>query len=143
MQESVGFNKDRGDSVRVVNAPFRVEPVDSSETPWWNKPELLELLRLAGIPAALAFVALIVVFGLVRPAMKSALAKPQALAGRTLDAVVDDEQSLPGLPAPEGQLRALEAPQTAERLAQARSLAKENPAAVAGIVRGWVSGEPA
>ena len=32
---------------------------------------------------------------------------------------------------------------TAEALEAARALAKENPAAVANIVRGWVSGESA
>ncbi len=87
---------------------------------------------------------MLAIFGLVRPAMKSAL-KPLALpspSGNTLDALVDDDQALPGLGmAP--QMQALEAPQTAERLARARTLAKQNPAAVANIVRDWVSGEPA
>jgi flagellar M-ring protein FliF len=37
--------------------------------------------------------------------------------------------------------RALEPPKVTEQLIGARQLAKENPAAVASIVRGWVSGE--
>jgi flagellar M-ring protein FliF len=37
--------------------------------------------------------------------------------------------------------RALEAPRQHEQLQDARQLAKDNPAAVASIVRGWVSGE--
>jgi flagellar M-ring protein FliF len=45
--------------------------------------------------------------------------------------VVDDQQVLPALPAPK----------SVEQLANAKALAKENPAAVAGIVRGWVNGE--
>ncbi|MBC8055259.1 MAG: hypothetical protein H7Y61_01635, partial [Rhizobiales bacterium] len=51
--------------------------------------------------------------------------------GSTLTAIVDDPQHLPALPAPK----------SVEHLAHAKALAKENPAAVAGIVRGWVSGE--
>jgi flagellar M-ring protein FliF len=35
----------------------------------------------------------------------------------------------------------LEAPRNDQRLAGARAIAKENPAAVASIVRGWVKGE--
>jgi flagellar M-ring protein FliF len=38
-------------------------------------------------------------------------------------------------------LPALPAPRSAEYLQGARALAKDNPAAVAGIVRGWVNGE--
>ena len=142
VQESVGFNKERGDSVKVVNAPFKVEAIDKNETPWWKQPEVLDMLRAAGVPAALAFIALLVVFGLVRPAMRSTLPPPALPApGATLDALVDDDQALPGLPAP--TLKALEAPKNSERLEQARAMAKENPAAVANIVRGWVSGEAA
>lgn len=143
VQESVGFNKERGDSVKVVNAPFKVEALDKNETPWWKQPEILDMLRAVGVPASLAFIALLVVFGLIRPAMRAAMPPPPALPapGATLDAVVDDDQALPGLPAP--TLKALEAPKNTERLEQARAMAKENPAAVANIVRGWVSGEAA
>jgi flagellar M-ring protein FliF len=89
-------------------------------------------VRGLAVPAGLALVAMLVFFGLVRPALKAALApRPPAAPGATLTAVVDDEQVLPALPAP----------QSALHLAQAKTLAKENPAAVAGIVRGWVSGE--
>lgn len=141
VQESVGFNKERGDSVRVVNAPFKVETVEKVEIPLWKQPEVLDMLRVAGVPAALAFIGLLVVFGLVRPALKAAMAPPPPAPGATLDAVVDDDQALPGLPAPD--IKALAAPQTNERLEAARQMAKDNPAAVANIVRGWVSGEPA
>jgi flagellar M-ring protein FliF len=141
VQESVGFNKDRGDSVKVVNAPFKVEAVDKLETPWWKQPEVLDMLRAAGVPAALAFLGMLVVFGLIRPAMKTVLVPQTPPPGTTVDAVVDDEQALPALA--DGEVRALEGPATNDRLEQARTMAKENPAIVANIVRGWVSGEAA
>ena len=40
-------------------------------------------------------------------------------------------------------IKTIAAPKSSEHLASARQLAKENPAAVANIVRGWVSGEAA
>jgi flagellar M-ring protein FliF len=141
VQESVGFNKERGDSVRVVNAPFKVETVEKFELPLWKQPEVLDMMRVVGVPAALALVALAVIFGLVRPAMKVAMAPPVPLPGATLDAVVDDEQALPGIAG--ADVKVLEPPRSTERLEQARALAKQNPAAVASIVRGWVNGEPA
>jgi flagellar M-ring protein FliF len=75
----------------------------------------------------------------VRPAVKAALvARPAQLPrpGMRIDAVVDDEQSYPtpAIAAPPTTLRQIEG---------AKALAKDNPAAVAGIVRGWVGGSEA
>ncbi|MBL8301136.1 MAG: flagellar basal body M-ring protein FliF, partial [Ideonella sp.] len=141
VQESVGFSKERGDSVKVVNAPFKVEAIDKTETPWWKQPEVLDMLRAGGVPASLAFIALLVVFGLIRPAMRAVIAPPAPAPapGTTLDAVVDDEQTLDQIGTP--AFKSLEAPKNSERLEQARMMAKDNPAAVASIVRGWVNGE--
>jgi flagellar M-ring protein FliF len=40
-------------------------------------------------------------------------------------------------------LPALAAPAQADRIEAARALARQNPAAMAQVVRGWVNGEPA
>jgi len=138
VRESIGFSKERGDSVRVVNAPFKVEPTATGrELPFWKTPELIDMVRAAAMPVGLAIVALLVFFGLVRPAMKAALvARPQRQAqlprpGSRLDAVVDEEPAYPP---------ALGAPTVLRQIEGAKALAKDNPAAVAGIVRGWVGG---
>ena len=136
VRESVGFNKDRGDSVKVVNAPFKVEPIVNVDVPFWKSPELIDLVRAAALPAGLAVVALLVFFGLLRPAMKTLMMAPPTASrdGRTLDAVVDDAQTLENLPA-------LPAPAYVKQIENAKLLARSNPAAVAGIVHSWVSGE--
>jgi flagellar M-ring protein FliF len=134
VQESIGYSRERGDSVKVINAPFRLDPAaKGNELPWWQQPEILDMLRAAAVPAALTLLALVVSFGLVRPALKALLARPAPAPGSTLDIVAGDDL-VPAVP------RALEAPRVAEHLAGARQLAKDNPAAVASIVRGWVSG---
>ncbi len=141
VQESIGFKKDRGDSVKVINAPFKVTPIDKTELPLWKQPETIDLLRAGLVPGGLALVALLVFFGMVRPAMRTALAPPPTATsapGASLNAVVDDLQSLPGAAVP-----ALAGPNNMELLNDARAMAKENPQAVAGIVRGWVNGEAA
>ncbi len=147
VKESMGFKEDRGDSVRVINAPFKIEVVEEVKVPLWKQPWLLDLLRSMAVPAAAVLVALLVFFGLVRPALKAAIAPPPPPAaeltplgpGGRLDTVVADAEALP-VPS---RLPALEAPQSDERLERARQLAKDNPAAVAGILRDWVSGAPA
>ena len=132
VRESIGFKSERGDSVKVINAPFKVEPVTVVDIPLWKNRDLLDTVRGLAAPAGLVLVALLVFFGLIRPALKAALPAARATEpGAKLSAVVDDAQELPALPAPKHL----------QHLAHAKALAKENPAAVAGIVRGWVSGE--
>ncbi len=137
VRESIGFNKERGDSVRVINAPFRVEPQAVVETPFWKSPELIDIVRAAALPTALALVGALVFFGLLRPAVKTALAPPRLTRTATrIDAVVDDEQTFDQPPA-------LAPPAYLKQLEGAKALAKDNPAAVAGIVRNWVGGAAA
>jgi flagellar M-ring protein FliF len=137
VRESIGFKQERGDSVKVINAPFKVDPAANKvDVPLWKQPEVLDMLRAAAVPLALAFVAMLVFFGLVRPALKASLAPARPAAaptGNNLQAVVDDPQDLPALPAPK----------SVAHLNGAKALARDNPAAVAGIVRNWVSGEAA
>ena len=141
VQEAIGFDQTRGDSVKVINAPFKAEAsMKAEEVPIWKQEWLLDLLRAGAVPAGLTLVALAVLFGLVRPAVMAALAPPVVEAkDEGLNAVVDDKQelSMDALP------QLLEAPQMAKKLESARQLAKDNPTAVANIVRDWVNGESA
>ncbi|HEX3140506.1 MAG TPA: flagellar basal-body MS-ring/collar protein FliF [Rhizobacter sp.] len=137
VRESIGFKQERGDSVKVINAPFKVDAVAKDDTPLWKQPQVVDLMRAGAVPAALAFVALVVVFVLIRPALKAALAPPVVEPlGNTLD-VVADEELLPEEP----EFLRIESPKVSAQLHSARAFAKENPTAVASIVRGWVNGE--
>lgn len=138
VQEGIGFNKERGDSVRVINTPFHIEQAPKAEElPLWQQTWVQDLLRAGAAPAALTLVALLMIFSLVRPALKAALAAPPAPLGGQLDAVVADSEALPGA----HEVHALAAPTQPPALDRARQLAKDNPAAVAGIMRSWVNGE--
>ncbi|MEP6506380.1 MAG: flagellar basal-body MS-ring/collar protein FliF, partial [Betaproteobacteria bacterium] len=141
VQEAIGFDKTRGDSVKVINAPFRVESaLKAEELPIWKQQWLLDLIRAGGVPAGLTLVALAVLIGLVRAAVMAALAPPVVeQKDEGLNAVVDDAHELPLDELPQ----LLEAPQMARKLESARQLAKDNPTAVANIVRDWVNGESA
>ena len=142
VRQGIGFNGERGDAVQVINAPFRTEPeVPVEELPLWQQPWLQDLLRSAAAPAALALLGLFVLLGLVRPALKTVLTPlPAPAKGGQLDAVVEDPELLP--PVGNGP-PALESPALNGKLDAARALAKENPAAMANIMRGWVNGEAA
>lgn len=139
VQQGIGYNAERGDVVKIVNVPFRSDaPQPVEAAPIWQEPWLLDLLKTAAAPLALALVALVVVSKLIKPAVTAVLNPPPPEPGSRLDEVVADEK-----PAHAHELPALTGPDTNERIDQVRALAKSNPAAVANIVRGWVSGEPA
>lgn len=142
VQEAVGYKKERGDSVRVVNIPFRAEPKAEPEAmPIYKQPWLVDLLKVGGLPAALTLVALMLLFGVVRPALRpDPPPPPPPEPAQKLDAMVDDAEALPG---PEqDQLLALENNARVEaQLTDARQLAKQNPVAVANILRAWMQGD--
>jgi flagellar M-ring protein FliF len=138
VQEAIGFSKTRGDSVKLINAPFKADAIPKAQDlPVWKQDWLIDLVRSGATPAALVLVALIILFGFVKPALKAAAPAAAGPAqGGKLNVVADNAVALPN-----GSPPRLEAPRTAEHLANARSVAKENPAAVANIVRDWVKAE--
>ena len=140
VQEGIGYSKERGDSVRVINAPFHTEEAPKvDELPLWKETWIQDLLRAGAAPTALLLVGVLAMFVLVRPALKAAMTPPPAPIGAQLDAVIDGDESLPGLQPL--HVPALEGPKTAEHLEAARQMARANPAAVASIMRTWVNGE--
>lgn len=140
VKEAMGFNAERGDSVKVISAPFIVDKTEPADLPLWKQPWLLDIARSAIVPLAFVAIALIAVFGMIRPAIKAATAPPPAEdKPETVDEVVDDTELLPGA---DGMPR-LEAPLHNEKLDRARAMARENPVAVANIVRDWMEGQAA
>jgi flagellar M-ring protein FliF len=143
VRETIGFSQERGDSVNLVNAAFNVTKLPESEVlPWWQQSDNQELARSMAWPLAMVGLGVLVLLGLVRPGMKLLQAPPVTLTPiknqQQLSAVLNETPDRPGLPMP-GAL----APPLPEhlRLEDAKRLAKENPMAVASIVKGWVNGE--
>ncbi|MBS0292601.1 MAG: flagellar M-ring protein FliF [Proteobacteria bacterium] len=143
VRETIGFNKERGDSVNLMNAPFRVEEVPSVELPLWKQPEVVELAKSLGWPVGISLAVALLLLGLVRPLLKSrtrVLPKEPGPEGGQLSALAAEELERPALPAP---MQAQDLQPTAEqlRLEEARQLARDNPVAVASILKTWVNGE--
>lgn len=140
VKEAMGFSAERGDSVKVISAPFVGDKSEPAELPLWKQPWVSELLRSAMVPLASVLIALIAVFGMIRPAIRAATAKPEEPEPTAMvDEVVDDPELLPGA---DGMPR-LEAPLHNDKLERARTLARDNPLAVANILRDWMAGETA
>jgi flagellar M-ring protein FliF len=137
VRDAIGFNRERGDSINVVNAAFsEPEPVPVVETPAWQQPENLALATDLGKQALLVVLALVVILTLIRPALRT-FARPVSSAPG-LAARIDDPLQLPEPPV----AGALPAPLAAQSQDAILKMARDNPAAVAHIVRGWVGSQP-
>lgn len=146
VRETIGFNRDRGDSVNLMNTPFQVTVAPTNDIPLWKQPEMIDLAKTLAWPVGAVLFAALVLMGLVRPALKAsgAAAAPRAIpvAGGQLDAVESETPERPALPAPANKNEVLPATPEQLRLEEARVLAKENPVAVANILKTWLNGEP-
>lgn len=147
VRETIGYNKERGDSVNLMNTPFLVDEAVSTELPLWKQPEVVELSKSLGWPVGISLAVALLLLGLVRPVLKGrGRAEPGraagsgAAAGGQLNALSSEELERPALPAP---VQPQDLQPTAEqlRLEEARQLARNNPVAVASIIKTWVNGD--
>jgi flagellar M-ring protein FliF len=141
VRETIGFNKERGDSVNLVNAAFNVEKSsEATEAAWWQQSDNQDLLRSLAWPLGMVGLGLLVLMGMVRPGLKlmktPAARRLDTTPVQPLNAMLNESPERPGLPMPSNE-------PTAEslRIADAKRLALENPMAVANIVKGWVNGD--
>jgi len=152
VQETVGFSKERGDTVKVINAPFKAPVPEKIEAlPLWKQPEVLEMVRTLAVPLVLGLLGLALVFGVIRPVLGDLRRDKETEVTRLasqLDTVVDDVTDLPALGSDGEALQALPAPavelsESDKRLEAVRQMVRANPASVARILRGWANGKDA
>lgn len=147
IREAIGFSAERGDSINIMNSAFneQVQP-ETVEVPLWKDPQIIGIATDVARHLGIALLGLMVIFKVIRPAMK-ALTAPQSKnateqlqngknseggSSNLVNTVVADEMSLAD---PEEQLRL----EQQKRRDDTLRLARENPKAVANIVREWVA----
>ena len=155
VKEAIGFNELRGDSVTVTNLKFKQPEVPAllPEIPLIEQPWVLDAAKQA---VGVVF-ALILIFVVLKPTIKSLLAKPtvaMAASQETMIGVDGLPMAAAGVPAlPGGQvgadgllvleddaeLKMLEAPKSYEqRLEMAQKIAGEDPKRVAQVMKTWI-----
>jgi len=134
-QQAMGFNKERGDSLTVVNSSFAGEPVEIiPEVPLWKSPEVIEYAK-----DALRFIVGIVVLLIIyKRALSPMLRKLTTPAPKLLTAPVDNADAVVSLSGEQGRLSAVSGYE--QSLEAAKQLAKDNPRMVASVVANWTNG---
>lgn len=128
-REAVGFNKERGDTLNVANAPF--SPIEKDivpDAPFWADAELIATLK--EVAKYLLFAGLI--FWLWTRLLKPMLGKLMETTSAPRSDAANSTAS--GDPSHMPQMM------YENKLAAARDLAKKDPKVVASIVKGWVDG---
>jgi len=145
IKDAVGFNLQRGDTLNVINSTFISQPEAEAlpEPALMEQPWVWDVAR----QAAGALGLLIVVFGVLKPVMRSlaekgarnmqagAMVPAAATAGEP--GVGEDQLSLSGANPQQAQLAA---PQMGyeQHLESAKSVVGEDPKRVAQVVKNWV-----
>ena len=134
VKEAMGFNKDRGDTLNVVNSAFAgVTKEEAVEEPIWKKPESLQLAKDVGKYILGGAVLLYLFFGVLKPLLKKfntpGVQTVAVVAGEVHEAVVRPGDTVE-IPVHNYQ----------QNLNLAKQLAKDDPKIVANVVKNWVAG---
>lgn len=147
VKETIGFSAERGDSVNLMNTPFARDKQQLPEVPLWRQPAVQDMARSLVWPLVTVILAWVIVSGLIKPGLKAlAVATPAVPArvqgGAQLDALVKDDPELAQLLPTGAPVLAAPSPSASDlALEDARKLTRDNPVAVANIVKTWVNGE--
>jgi len=134
--QAMGFNKERGDALTVVNSSFAGEPEEIiPEVPMWKNPETIEYGK-----DALRFIVGIVVVLLIYKRVLSPMLRKLTTPVQKLLNAPDNEDAVVNLSGAEGQAQLTSVANSSSNLAAAKQLAKDNPRMVASVVANWTSG---
>jgi flagellar M-ring protein FliF len=125
VREAMGFSKDRGDSLNIVNTPFNVtEQEVVPEVSFWKNPDTIAAAKDVGRYTLLIAIIAYLYFGLLKPLFNKAMtmtpAPPEALT-------LEHERAAAGRAG------------SGEMLTDARRIAREDPKVVANVVKAWVA----
>jgi flagellar M-ring protein FliF len=139
VKDAVGFDASRGDSVNVVNSPWKGEPVPTADAlesiPIWEQPWVLNLSKiLAGL-----VLVLVLVFAVLRPLLRQLMSASRAVVVPPGDAAGGG--AVAGSPAQLALATAGSSIAYEQQVAQVRSMVAQDPARVAQVVKSWVSAD--
>lgn len=146
IKETMGFNKERGDSLNVLNSPFvtpekevPVEPV------YWKNPEYIAMAKEGGRYLLIGLALLFLYLKMLRPLLRTVSPPPpppalpdNSEAQPALENGADEDGAVVELSA--GALPAPKQRSYQENLEAAKALARQDPRMVANIVKNWVDG---
>lgn len=129
VKEAMGFSATRGDTLNVVNSQFTIpESEKLPDVPMWKQPENLDYAQSGIKYLLMGLVGFYVFVKIIRPAMNKL---------STVAAATDESRNTGGNAMLTNNAVALT---HEDKLQNARLLARQDPKAVANVVKTWVAG---
>jgi flagellar M-ring protein FliF len=147
VKEAVGYDAARGDRVTVTNAAFRTDAENLPVAPVWEQDWFWSLIKQAGA----ALIVLVLVFGVLRPAVKGLVGRGESADtdandiadARAKEGVISETRdALDGSKEDKDEeVLLLEAPESHEkRVAFAQRAVDQDPKRVAQVIKNWMNG---
>ncbi|WP_323114226.1 flagellar basal-body MS-ring/collar protein FliF [Pseudomonas guariconensis] len=145
VQDAVGFDASRGDSVTVVNVPFSADRgVELADIPFYSQPWFWDIVKQV---LGVVFI-LVLVFGVLRPVLNN-------ITGGGKQAATDSDMELGGMIGLDGELandrvtlggpQSILLPSPSEgyeaQLNAIKGLVAEDPGRVAQVVKEWINAD--
>ena len=156
-KEAMGFNKERGDTLNVVNSPFAgPEKEVIEEIPLWKQPENIALAKELGKYLLVGIVLAYLFFGYLKPMLYKIMGKDEAeqkekerreqeekekLEALEREAEEEEDGTVVKLSGEEASQVAKQTQSYESNLEMARTLARDDPRIVANVIKTWVNNE--
>lgn len=151
-REAMGFNKERGDTLNVVNSPFAApEKVNAEEIPLWKQADILQTIKEVGKYVVGGLLLLYLFFGYLKPTLNKLTGKDAASIKKEKERLRKEEEEEERQRAEEEEAAIVKINSAAEthhkhsnyetNMDMAKQLASSDPKIVANVIKSWVSNE--
>jgi flagellar M-ring protein FliF len=135
VKEAMGYNKDRGDTLNVVNSPFADANGDApAKLPLWQRPEVIDLGIQALKYLGIGIVLLILYKKMLKPLLVRINTPPSP-------ALPDETTARKAMMEHDVEPMGAQMPTYRQNLEAAKELARKDPKIVANIVKSWVGND--
>jgi flagellar M-ring protein FliF len=153
-REAMGFNKERGDTLNVVNSPFAApEKVVAEDIPLWKQADILQTAKEIGKYIVGGLLLLYLFFGYLKPTLNKLTGKDAASIKKEKERLRKEEEEEEKQKAEEEEAAIVNINEEAEATSKhqyssyeanmdmAKQLASSDPKIVANVIKSWVSNE--
>jgi flagellar M-ring protein FliF len=154
-REAMGFNKERGDTLNVVNSPFAPpEKIVAEDIPLWKQADVIQIAKELGKYAIGGLLLLYLFFAYLKPTLNKLTGKDEESLKKEKERLRQEKEAAEAeRKAEEEEAAIVEINEEAEvhgkrqmssyetNLDMAKQLASSDPKIVANVIKSWVSNE--
>jgi flagellar M-ring protein FliF len=150
-KDAMGFNKERGDSINIVNSPFAIPEKEKAEDiPLWKQPDMIQMAKEIGKYLISALLLAYLFFAFLKPTLNKIMGRDPATLAAEVAArkelekeekrIEEEEAAIVNLTSQDAQEKT-QASTYETNMEMARQLAANDPKIVANVIKAWVSNE--